>query len=280
MVKVGVNWTRGVHLPLIQQMVGGRVADFVEVLIDNFLHVEPRAMAEALDGVPVAFHIMHSRFMERGPEDLAFMAGRIRALARELKPIYISDHLLRFSIEGRELIYLPELDYGPAYDGARRAVLAWQDRLESRVLFENYPSVFDAGHEQPAFLESLLRDTGAGLLFDISNAVCAQRNCGLSLSAWDRLVRDTEHFHVAGYEPSTEPPFVTLDMHGTNLADDTLAYTEHALRVAWHPSTISVERDNNVELEPWSADLSAVRRLAELSVSQRPGRLEERAHAP
>ena len=258
-VSVGVNWTRAVHLPLIRRMVREGQADFVEILIDNFLHVEPEDMLTALDGAPVAFHIMHSRFLERTEVQLAFMASRIRTMARELRPLYISDHLLRFTVGGREVPFLPELDYGRGYEHARQRVASWQEQLGARVLFENYPSIFDSGREQPAFLERLFRETGAGLLFDVSNAVCTHRNCQLPLAAWDALLEHTTHFHVGGYEPSSEAPFVSLDLHGSALADDTLDYLERVFSRQNTALTISVERDNHVELEPWRKDILAVR---------------------
>ncbi|WXA92039.1 DUF692 family protein [Pendulispora brunnea] len=234
-------------------------ADFVEILIDNFLHVEPEDMATALDGAPVAFHIMHSRFLERTEAQLAFMASRIRTMARELRPFYISDHLLRFTVDGREVPFLPELDYGRTYDLVCQRVTSWQEQLGTPVLFENYPSIFDSGLEQPAFLERLFRETGAGLLFDVSNAVCAHRNCQLPLAAWDTLLERSTHFHVGGYEPSSEAPFVSLDLHGSPLADDTLDYLGRVFSRTSTAATISVERDNHVELEPWRADILAVR---------------------
>ncbi|WP_394832101.1 DUF692 family protein [Pendulispora rubella] len=261
-IRVGVNWTRAVHLPLIRSMVRKGQADFVEVLIDNFLHVEPEDMAAALDGAPVAFHIMHSRFLERTEVQLASMASRIRTMARELRPLYISDHLLRFTVDGREVPFLPELDYGRGYDLACRRVTSWQEQLGAPVLFENYPSIFDSGLEQPAFLERLFRETGAGLLFDVSNAVCAHRNCQLPLDAWDTLLESAthgSHLHVGGYEPSSEAPFVSLDLHGSALADDTLDYLERVFLRLRAPATISVERDNHIDLEPWSTDIVAVR---------------------
>ncbi|WP_437310225.1 hypothetical protein [Sorangium sp. So ce388] len=54
---------------------------------------------------------MHSRFIERPADELAFIAQRIRGFMRALSPMYVSDHLLRFTVSGRSVAFLPELDY-------------------------------------------------------------------------------------------------------------------------------------------------------------------------
>ena len=259
--QVGVNWTRGEHLPLIQQLVRSGRADYCEVLIDNFLHVPPEEMRRALGDVPVAFHIMHSRFLERDDETLRFMAARIRQLAGELKPLYLSDHLLRFSVAGREVLFLPELDYEQVYEHARKRIVFWQELLGGQVLFENYPSLIDTGLKQPAFFEALMRDTGMGVLFDFSNAVCARRNCGVEPSAWAPVLSQVEHFHAAGYEVSATAPFTALDTHGEDLAEDTLYFIRETLERASHPISLCIERDRNIELEAWGRSLEDARRV-------------------
>ena len=68
-------------------------ADFCELLIDNFLHVDPAAMRADLGDTPVAFHVMNSRFLEQGPVPLEALAARLRELMAALHPLYVSDHL-------------------------------------------------------------------------------------------------------------------------------------------------------------------------------------------
>lgn len=260
-LKVGVNWTKTHHASLIGELLRSGRADYCEILIDNFLHTPAHELAEVVGGAPVAFHIMHSRFLERSEEELVFIARRIRELARELRPFYISDHLQRFSSGSREFMLLPELDYERVYEHARERVAWWQNALDTQVHFENYPSMLDSGLKQPAFFEALLGETKAGLLFDLSNAICAKRNCGVDPAAWDGLLRNTTHFHTAGYELSDNPPHIAVDTHGQALAEDTLALIRRVTSQLPQPMTICVERDQRVELEPWSQDLLAVREM-------------------
>lgn len=257
---LGVNWTRASRLPVIQQLLHTGRADFCEILIDNFLLVSPDQLRRTLGDVPVAFHIMHSRFLERDEDSLAAMASRLRLLARELEPLYISDHLVRFTVEGRDVPLLPELEYGRVYEQARRRVGLWQEMLGTRVYFENYPSLLETtGRHQPAFFEALVAETGMGVLFDLSNAICAWRNCGVALESWAGLLAGVIHFHAGGYSVSpTEPP-TALDTHGEELAEDTLRFMQDTFARAPHPITLCIERDRNVEYEAWSRSLEAAR---------------------
>jgi hypothetical protein len=261
--KLGVNWTRASRLPLIQQMLRTGHADFCEILIDNFFLVPPGELRRALGDVPVAFHLMHSRFLERDEETLARMASRIRLMARELEPVYISDHLLCFTVQEREVPILPELDYGRVYERARQRVTQWQEMLGTRVYFENYPSLLaETGRRQPAFFEALVADTGMGVLFDLSNAICAWRNCGVHPESWARLLPGVTHFHAAGYDVSSEEPPTAFDAHAGDLAEDTLGFMRETLARTPHALTLCIERDGKVELEAWCRSLEEARRVA------------------
>jgi uncharacterized protein (UPF0276 family) len=237
-------------------------ADYYELLIDNFLHVPPAQLRQALGDAPVAFHIMQSRFLERDESALGFIAARIRELARELKPLYVSDHLLRFTVDGRDVLVLPELDYDAVFEHARRRISLWQQLLETQVFFENFPSFMPGGHAQPAFFEALVAATGMGLLFDFSNAICAWRNCGVEPTAWSRLLAQARHFHAAGYEVQPAAPFTVIDTHGQQLAEDTLHFMGETLARLPEDVTICIEWDRNISVESWSRSLETVQRLS------------------
>ena len=261
-MQVGFNFTLGATLGMVQRLIAEGRIDFCEVLIDNFLNVPPAELAGAFE-CPVAFHVMHSRFLETDLELLDSLAARLRVYIDALRPIYVSDHVLRFSHRNQQLRHLAEVDYREEYDDVRRRVEWWQDRLGRRLYLENYPSIMDGGFEAPAFYQRLTRETGAGVLFDASNAVVAHRNCGSPLEAWDDVIRQTEHFHVAGYHHSFIEPHITIDTHDRQLADDTLDYLR-SRRAAFDRSrsaTITYERDMEIEYESVAEDLDTLRAL-------------------
>ncbi len=258
-MKIGFNFSLGTTYPLVTQLVRERAIDFCEILIDNFLQVPAVELAAAFD-CPVAFHIMFSKYMESDQAALEDLAARLREYIDILRPLYVSDHIAAFSHLGRHLYHLAEVDYAGAYRQIRERTLWWQERLGCRVHLENYPSIMDGGHDAPAFFARLTKETGCGLLFDISNAVCAQRNCGLPLDAWSPLAAEARHFHIAGFTGSILSPRLAIDAHDTDLAPDTLAYLERiGPALALPGRTLTYERDGNIEYEAIVRDLHRLR---------------------
>jgi uncharacterized protein len=260
-MRIGFNFTLGPTLGLVQRLVAERKIDYCELLIDNFLQVPPAQLLEAFD-CPIGFHIMFSKFMENDLDTLDAMATRLREYVDCLQPLYVSDHVARFTHEGRQLYHLAEPEYRRDYEAIRSRVLWWQDRLGQKLYLENYPSIMDNGLDAPWFFEQIVRDTGAGVLFDASNAVCSHRNCGLALSAWEAVVKSTRHFHVGGYNASILDPEITLDTHDQALASDVLSFLTHYQDDFDKPgATLTYERDDNLDYDAIVQDLDALRKV-------------------
>ncbi len=261
-MKLGVNWTSPTDLPLVRSLLADGSVDFCEILIDNFLQVPPERLAAAFEGRPVAFHVMNSRFLERGDSELAPLASAIRAAAVVLKPMYVSDHMGVFSHKGRLLPFLMELAYASDFARVRERVARWQELLGVALHLENFPSIFDEGREQPEFLQRLCAETGSRVLFDFSNAVVASRNCGVALAVWSPVIADAEHFHAAGYRVSDTEPAIVRDSHDTVLSLETLTFMRQskALLRDSGASSLSIERDANLDRMAWLEDLAAARK--------------------
>ena len=257
-MRIGFNFTRSEVLPITNKLLNDGHIDYCEILIDNFLHLDPHELLAAIK-CPVAFHIMRSRFLENDRESLIWMAERIRYHAHILKPIYISDHLASFSCNGQNLSFLSEIDY------RNREILLektswWQEQVGEKLFLENFPSILDGGFEAPEFFSNLRRKTGAGLLFDISNAVCSEINCGASPESWIGEANETRHFHVGSYEPSVSDPNVMIDTHGTEISLETLKFLSKLKSRLCHPeTTITYERDRNVEYDSIVQDIARIR---------------------
>jgi len=120
-MRIGFNYTLGSTAPLVRHLLASGKIDYVELLIDNFLPVPPDELAAGFDA-PVGFHIMFSKFIESDEKALNSMARRLRVLIDRLKPLYVSDHLARFTHAGRQLYHLAELDYLGDYERIRARV--------------------------------------------------------------------------------------------------------------------------------------------------------------
>lgn len=260
-MRLGFNFTLGDTYDMVQRLLAERHIDYCEFLIDNFFCVDPGELARAFD-CPIGLHIMYSKFLESDDQTLADFATRLRDYIDALNPIYVSDHILRFTHNGRAFFHLGEVDYRAEYEFVRDRVTLWQELVGQRVCFENYPSIMDGGREAPEFFERLTRETGAGVLFDASNAVCANRNCGVPFEAWRNVIASAEHFHVAGYRQSLIEPYISLDTHAEALAPDTLAFLRDYRSFFDKPNaTMTYERDDQIEFDAIVADLRQLRNL-------------------
>jgi uncharacterized protein (UPF0276 family) len=177
-----------------------------------------------------------------------------------MQPIYVSDHIARFTHASRRFYHLGEIDYKTEYDLVRSRVEFWQDLIGQRLYLENYPSIMDGGWDAPAFYERLTQETGAGVLFDASNAVCAFRNCGAPLELWESAISATPHFHVASFNFSMIEPHILVDTHDGKLAEDTIAFLKRRRSAFEKPSaTMTYERDVNIDYDSIVADLQQLR---------------------
>lgn len=260
-MRIGANWTSPRHLPIVRSLLQEGQISFCEILIDNFLHLPPASLQSVFMDSPVAFHIMNSQFIQKDADELKSWAAKLKVLARTLNPMYVSDHLAIFTHQGRHLPLLQEIDYSTQYAEVRERVTLWQNLLETKICFENFPSMLDVGRNQPDFLERLVEETGAGVLFDFSNAVVAHKNCGVPLEAWTPFIRRSERFHVAGYRLTGTDPDLVLDSHDGEVAGDTLGflYESKARLNGRSDCSIVVERDAGIEKESWSRDIASVR---------------------
>ncbi|MGV8934295.1 MAG: DUF692 family multinuclear iron-containing protein [Gallionellaceae bacterium] len=258
---IGVNLTSPKGLPVIQKLLSHGVVDFCEILIDNFLHVSPESIQEALGGAPIAFHIMWSRFLEKKPEELKLIGKYLRKWIQELHPLYVSDHLAQFTNNGRRLPLLAELNYQTAYAHTKARICDWQEILEHSIAFENFPSTLDYEAKQVEFYDRLLADTGCEILFDVSNALVGERNCGVSPLLWMPLVNNVSWFHAGGFRMSDTTPSLAIDTHDAPLADATLEFIKHVMKRRENSikGTLVIERDANIEYASWKDEILMVR---------------------
>lgn len=279
-MQIGFNFTLTDTLGNVRRLIAEKRIAFCELLIDNFLHVPPAELASTFD-CPVAFHIMHSRFLESDPTFLDDLARRLRVYIDALDPIYVSDHVARFSHRNRELFHLGEIDYRSGYAQVRERVALWQDLLGRKIHLENYPSIMEGAWDAPAFFEKLGRETGSGVLFDVSNAVCAHRNSGVPLDLWAPVVAGCTHFHVAGYSLSVSKPEITLDTHDTVLAPDTFAFLETIATSFDKPeATLTYECDADLPYDSIAGDLARVHTIFRSSSTEEQRDSRMPCHSP
>lgn len=263
-MKLGFNWTNPKQAPLIKKLILSENIQFCEILIDNFLSFDPQQLKDFLQDTPVSFHIMQSRFIERNICHLKNLAKRFRKWIEVLEPFYISDHILQFTVMGRELSNTIEIKYFDNYKYLKEKINCWQEYLDTKVYFENFPSINLFGLQQVHFFDCLLSETKSGFLFDVSNAVITEHNSGLSFKQWSGLAKQTKHFHVGGFRSSdvSEDRNVLFDTHDQPLHSTALKALNTLVKwIDIDNTTLVVERDALITFDSIQSDMFAVKDL-------------------
>ena len=196
-MKVGINIAECSDLEYLKLLPCSNNG-FVEILLDNFLHLPPEQLKNVFPENSVAFHIMGTKFLEVNACTDSLI-DRIKEFAEVLKPLYISDHIARFSAHSMQFPQMMEVDYVNDFERVAKGIAAYQERLGSRLYLENFPSTLSQKVPQPKFYADLVRSTGCGVLFDASNAAVAQLNGSCPSSMWFEEDIGFRHAHIGGY---------------------------------------------------------------------------------
>lgn len=258
---VGVNATSPATFARCDELWQRGNVDYIELMLDNFVHLDPDAILERLDGRPVSIHIMSSMFLHKDRDELDRLARAFRRITDAISPLYISDHLGLHELDGRRVPEMIDVDYDDATLFDRCAV--WQDALGSQLYLENYASQDATNGSQVRFFEELERRTGIRVLLDLSNAVIAELNGG-SGRASDWLTADVsiDACHISGFTVSAVDPSLYVDSHDARIDDRSWALLDRIVAVGREPLTLTAERDGPSSMSEWAADLdlAAVRR--------------------
>lgn len=255
---IGMNITSAASFRKAEQYWNTGLIDFFELLIDNFLHLDPTVIVRGLGGRPVALHIMSSRFLHRSPDELAPLAERLRALIAVLRPLHVSDHLAVHEVKGQQLPGLMEVEYT---DGSVLELIAqWRDMLGQELLLENFASSSAAGADQVGFFEKLQVQVGIPPLFDISNAIVSAENGGAKAHAWLNSNLRLTTCHIGGYRPSELDPSFMIDSHDSPISTESWQLLAEVQRVKGAPATLVIERVGMPDDECWADELRYARR--------------------
>lgn len=238
--------------------------DWLEVITENFLVPggnPRRVLREARARYPVVMHGVSLSIGSSDPLDEDYLR-QVRAMADELEPAWISDHLCWGSVGGRnahDLLPLPYTEEALRHVSAR--VAAVQERLGRRIVLENVSSYVEfhaSTLREEAFLAEVARRADCHLLVDLNNIFVSAHNHGHDPRAYlralpaDRVVQ----YHLAG--PS-EAGALYLDTHDHPVRDEVWRLYEDAL-------TVLGPRPTLVE---WDAEIPPLARVVEESARAR-----------
>ena len=200
---------------------GDRPVDWVEIISENFM-VEggnPRAILRQVRAeLPVVMHGVSLSLGSVDPLDAGYLQALV-ALAREVEPAWISDHLCWSSFgghTGHDLWPLPFTE--EALEHVATRVLAVQERLRRPLLIENVSSYLRFVHSAMTeweFLSALVARTGCGLLLDVNNIFVSAHNHGFDPRTYLRALPPERigQIHLAGHSVEGELLIDTHDAH-------------------------------------------------------------------
>ncbi len=242
----------GMRHPHYSDFVAGHVpVDFAEVISENFMVAggKPLATLRAVrEHYPVALHGVSLSVGSATGLDLDYL-HRLRALADEIDPLFVSDHLCWTRVPGfssHDLLPLPCTS--EALDLVARHVSQAQSVLGRQILLEN-PSAYlgFAQSEMPewAFLAALCERSGCGLLLDINNVYVSARNLGFDPAEYIAQfpMAHVHQIHLAGH---SEGEALLIDTHDRAVCDPVWDLFEAAMLRAERSVAVMIERDDAI----------------------------------
>lgn len=196
----------------------GPQVDWFEIISENFIdnHGYGRHVLERLSAqVPIVMHGVSLSIGSSDPLDMTYLA-KLRQLAEEVRPAWVSDHLCwtgAASVNSHDLLPLP-LDEASLLHVAAR-VHQVQDFLGRPLILENpstYVEFASSSMPEWEFLGRLAEDTGCGLLLDVNNVYVSAHNHGYDAAHYIGQLphRHIVQIHLAG---PTDCGEVLIDTH-------------------------------------------------------------------
>ena len=242
--------------------------DFYEALTENFLDTGGRPL-HVLDRVaektPVVLHGVSMSIGGTDPLDFDYLA-KVKALARRVGALWISDHLCFTGVMGRNTHDLLPVPYTEeTLRHVVRRVRTVSDFLERPLVLEN-PSTYlefrASTMTEWTFFDRLLRDADCGMLLDVNNVYVSSVNHGFDPVAYlDALPHDrVVQYHLAGH---TDKGTYLLDTHRARVKDEVWSLFRHATALTGPRATL-LEWDEDIP------DFDTVHAEAKKALAHRP----------
>lgn len=195
--------------------------DWFEIISENYIdsHGRPRHVLDQIaEHYPLVMHGVSLSVGSTDPLDFEYL-DKLKALAREIQPGWISDHICWTGIAGRnthDLLPIPFTERSLRHVSERVNVV--QDVLERPLVLENpstYVTFTESTMEEWEFVTRLTEETGCGLLLDVNNVYVSSFNHDLDPQEFllsiphERVVQ----FHLAGHRNYTTHLIDTHDHH-------------------------------------------------------------------
>lgn len=224
--------------------------DWFEAISENFMDSggRPREVIRRVaERYPVVLHGVSLSIGSSDPLNMDYLQ-RLKTLAQEIEPQWISDHLCWTGVMGvnsHDLLPVPLT--AATLDHIAARVHQVQEVLDRPLILENPSTYLDFRANtlsEPAFLRELCARTGCGLLLDVNNVFVSCFNTESDPVAyfdsfpWDRVVQ----MHLAGH---TDCGSHLIDTHDQPVRPEVWALFALAWKRSRGASTL-LEWDGNI----------------------------------
>jgi uncharacterized protein (UPF0276 family) len=247
--------------------------DWLEIISENYLVAggKPLYFLDRIrERYPLVMHGVSLSIGSTAPLDLGYLA-QLKALARRVRPGWISDHLCWTGTAGLNLHDLMPLPYTPeALRHVSARIRQVQDFLEQRLVLENvssYVTYRSSEMTEWEFLNALTAEADCELLLDVNNVYVSSINHGFAAREFlDAMPASrVRQIHLAGH--SHQGDFL-IDTHDTAVPQAVWELYRHAVQ-RLGPVPTMIERDANIPaLAELVAELQTARDISAAAAVQ------------
>lgn len=229
---------------------GSPAVDWFEVISENYMVPggQPLRMLDAIaERYPVVMHGVSLSIASTSPLDQDYLRD-LKALARRVKPRWVSDHLCWTGVHGNNLHDLLPVPYTEeALDHVVSRISQVQDLLGRRLVIENVSSYIEYQCSEMSeweFVAEVARRSDCWLLLDVNNVFVSGINHDFNAAQFldaipaDRVVQ----FHLAGH---SEGETCLIDTHDQPVSEDVWSLYAKAIE-RFGPVSTMIERDDNI----------------------------------
>jgi hypothetical protein len=275
----------GLRPPHYADVAAGRArVDWLEVISENFM-VEGgnprRVLRAARERHPIVLHGVSMSLGSVDPLDGRYLDAQ-DALAREIEPAWISDHLCWTGVAGEnlhDLLPLPMSEEAVRWVADRIARV--QDFLGRRIAVENvssYAAFREDAMPESEFLAAVCESADCGILLDVNNVFVSAHNHGFDAEAYLDAVPAERVFqiHLAGHSRSGA---LRIDSHDQAVCDEVWALYARAIRRLGPVSTLIEWDDQIPEFDRLVQEVERARAVAAAALAEEEPRDAEAGRA-
>ena len=217
--------------------------DWFEAVTENFLDTGGRPLwilDQVAERYPIVLHGVSMSVGSTDPLDRSYLAN-VKALARRVRAVWVSDHVCWTGVAGRNLHDLLPLPYTEeALRHVVKRIRRVQDVLERPLILENpssYVEFKSSSMPEWEFIARMAEEADCGLLLDVNNVYVSAFNHGFDAEAYLRAIppERVAYYHVAGH---TDFGTHLLDTHIGPVIDPVWKLLQLARRLSGGRSTL------------------------------------------